>query len=133
MDGIEDVKRELETKREEIALELQAASEVICGLESDLKRIEDALGALTGKKAKGRSRSKKPVPTVEELREHVVSVRAELPFADGEKLEETVRARVKKAGKSLAGFAALYGEALSGAAGTFDLSRDSLDDHLPLT
>lgn len=111
MEGLEDVKRELETKRQELARELESARGKIAALEADLEKVDEALASLSGKKTRSRSKSKKPTPSVDDVRSIVAAVREELPFAEEEELEKAVRARIKKDGKSLAGFKALYAEA----------------------
>ncbi len=115
MEGLEDVKKELESKRLELVLELETAQGKVAEIETDLRRVDDALSALTKKKGR-KSGSRKPAlptPTVEELRAHLADARARYPFADEAQLEEHVRSSVKKSGASLAGFEALYMEALA--------------------
>ena len=133
MEGLEDVKKELEAKRQEIARELQSAKDSIGSLEGDLRRVDDALAALTGKKAKARSRAKKPAPTVDELREQIASIRADDPFAEADEVEEAVRAGVKKNGKSLTGFGDLYARAsaLVGDPGPTKPTQPSREQSLP--
>jgi peptidoglycan hydrolase CwlO-like protein len=65
MEGLEDVKKELEAKRQALSLELESAMGQVAALENDLQRVDDALRALT-KKGKGRSRSRKSSPHAEE-------------------------------------------------------------------
>ena len=104
-----------------IADELKATQERIAALQKDVDKIDDALAALDGKraKAKPRSRTKKPTPLVDELREYVRATRQQNPSVDPTRLEKQVRAYVKKAGKSLAGFAPLYQKALAQAGRPF--------------
>jgi len=70
MEGLEDVKKELEAKRQALALELQSAMGQVVGIENDLQRVDDALRALT-KKTKSRGRSKKSAPAVDEGATHI--------------------------------------------------------------
>jgi septal ring factor EnvC (AmiA/AmiB activator) len=64
MEGLNDVKQELEQKRATLAEELDRARDHMKSIEADLKRVDEALGALTGskKKSRSRSRSKKAAP-----------------------------------------------------------------------
>jgi peptidoglycan hydrolase CwlO-like protein len=55
MEGLEDVKKELEAKRQALAQELDSAVGKVASLEKDMKRVDDAIRALT----KGKSRGKK--------------------------------------------------------------------------
>lgn len=65
MEGLNDVKQELEQKRAALARELDSAKEHLKNIEADLKRVDEALGALTGskKKSRSKSRSKKSSPS----------------------------------------------------------------------
>jgi len=114
MERLEDLKHELETKRQELSAELSSARGRITAIEADLKRIAEALGALTKKKER-RRRPRKTGLTLAQLRRHLASVREELPFTQGKELEEVVRARVRQSGSPLDGFESLYAEALGPA------------------
>jgi peptidoglycan hydrolase CwlO-like protein len=58
MEGLEDVKKELEAKRQALAQELDSAVGKVASIEKDMKRVDDAIRALT----KGKSRGKKSTP-----------------------------------------------------------------------
>ena len=66
MEELDDVKKELEAKRQELARELESAKDKVSGIASDLRRVDDALRALTKRKSKSRGRSKQGKSTVEE-------------------------------------------------------------------
>jgi len=120
MEGLDDVKRELDEKRQALSSELREAQVKMDAIEADLERIDDALGALEGKKPKARSKAaKKPAVTLEELREMIASVRQDMPFAETVEFEKSVRDRVKQSGRSLAGFKKTYAEAVAGMSEPF--------------
>lgn len=114
MQGFESVEHELEARRKELEQQLAAVRGQMSEIEADLERVHDAMAALTGakKKSKSKSRTKKPVPSVEDLRQHIAHVRQENPFADAGTLEKAVRARVQQHGGSLSGFKRTFAEAL---------------------
>lgn len=115
MEGLDDVKRELDGKRQVLSDELQQAQAKIDAIEADLRKIDDALAALEGKKPKARSKApKRPAVTLEQLREMIASVRQDMPFAETIEFEKTLRERVKQSGHSLAGFKKTYEEAIAG-------------------
>lgn len=58
MEGLNDVKQELEQKRATLAGELDSARQHLKNIEADLERVDEALGALTGGKKKSRSKSR---------------------------------------------------------------------------
>jgi len=126
MQGLDDVKRELDEKREVLSQELQQTQTRIDAIEADLQRIDDALAALEGKKPKARARTsaaKKPAVTLDELREVIASVRQELPFAETVEFEKAVRDRVKQNGRSLAGFKKTFEQAIAGQSEPFGLDH----------
>lgn len=114
MQGFESVEQELDSKRRQLEQELNAVRGRAAEIEADLERVHEALGALTGhkKKAKGRSRSRKPAASVQDLHQHIAHAREQNPFADAAELESVVRARIKESGSSLSGFKTLFAEAL---------------------
>jgi peptidoglycan hydrolase CwlO-like protein len=59
MEGLEDVKKELEAKRLALAEELDSAVGKVASIEKDMKRVDDAIRALT----KGKTRSRKKTPS----------------------------------------------------------------------
>ncbi|MEQ1893780.1 MAG: hypothetical protein ABL998_14655 [Planctomycetota bacterium] len=120
MEGFESVRQELIAKQEQLERDLEAARGHMHTIETDLERVHEALTALTGeKKAKKsrRSASKKPAPSVQDLQHHIAAVRSETPFADAQAIQGAVRARVKEAGLSLAGFPTLFAQALASSPG----------------
>ena len=114
MKGLDDVKKELDGKRQVLSHELQEAQARIDAIEADLRKIDDALAALEGKKPKGRKSPKKPAVTVDELREMIASVRKEFPYAETVEFEKELRDRVKQTGRSLSNFKRTYERALEG-------------------
>lgn len=116
MEALNDVRNELETKRQELRRELESARGRIASIESDLKRVDEALGALTKPKRKKRS-SKKPALTLDHVRRHLSHVRVEHPFADGHELKQAVREAVKAAGTTMTGFDNFFAQALAEAGG----------------
>ncbi len=124
MESLEDVKKELEAKHEQLSIELESARGKMAAIEADLQRVDEALGALTNsKKGKARARSKKSAPTVDEIRKVLAAVREQFPFVEGQELAEAVRSQLKKRGGSLSGFEALYAEALTGPRSPFGQDR----------
>ena len=124
MEGLEDVKRELDGKRQVLSTELQEAQARIDALEADLRKIDDALAALEGKKPKARSKAaKKPSVTLDELREMIASIRQEMPFAETVEFEKALRERVKQSGRSLAGFKKIYEQAMADSSESFGLDH----------
>ncbi len=120
MEAFESVKHELEAKRRQLEHDLEAARGKVSGIEADLERVDEALGALTGAKRKGKSRSrsrKKPAPSVEELQRHLDRVRQQDPFADAHRLQEAVRSLVRESGASLSRFRSRFAEALASSPG----------------
>lgn len=73
MEGLDDVKKELEAKRQALAQELDSAVGKVASIEKDMKRVDDAIRALTKGKARGRKRTEKAEETVTEAE----------PFASG--------------------------------------------------
>ena len=66
MEELEDVKKELEAKRQELERELESAKDKVSGIAGDLRRVDEALRALTKRKSsKGRGRSKQSKPAAE--------------------------------------------------------------------
>ena len=65
MEELDDVKKELEAKRQALAHELECAKDKVSGIASDLRRVDEALRALTKRKSKGRSRSKQEKATTD--------------------------------------------------------------------
>jgi peptidoglycan hydrolase CwlO-like protein len=59
MEGLEDLKKELEAKRLALAEELDSAVGKVASIEKDMKRVDDAIRALT----KGKTRSRKKTPS----------------------------------------------------------------------
>jgi len=124
MEGLDDVKRELDEKRQVLSSELQQTQVKIDAIEADLQRIDDALAALEGKKPKARGKAaRKPGVTPDELRETIASVRQDMPFAETVEFEKAVRDRVKQSGRSLAGFKKTYEDAVAGMAEPFGLDH----------
>ena len=121
MEGFEVVKKELEAKRMQLEHELDEAKGKLTAIESDLRRVDEALGALTKskKKVKSRGSSRKPALTLEDMRQHLAEARYQAPFAAGRELQDAVRSLVQKSGSSLTGFETLYTEALSAVPGPF--------------
>ena len=120
MQGFESVEHELEQKRLQLEQELVGLRGRASEIEVDLERVHEALGALLGtkKKTKARGRSRKTVPSVQDLQQHIAHVREESPFADAGLLERTVRALVQQSGGSLSGFKTTFAEALLTSPGT---------------
>ena len=58
MEGFEAVKKELEAKRMQLEHELDEAKGKLAVIESDLRRVDEALGALTKSKAKKKGKSR---------------------------------------------------------------------------
>ena len=58
------------------------------------------------------------MPTLADLQQHIAAVRSEAPAADGNSIHGSVRARVREAGQSLAGFATLFAQALASSPGS---------------
>lgn len=114
MQGFESVEQELDAKRRQLEQELNSVRGRAAEIEADLERVHEALGALTGhkKKAKSRTRSRKPAASVQDLHQHIAHAREQNPFADAAELESVVRGRVKESGNSLSGFKTLFAEAL---------------------
>ena len=122
MEGLDDVKKELDEKRQVLSSELQETQVRLDAIEADLRRIDDALAALEGKKPKARGKTaKKPGVTLDELREIIASVRQDMPFAETVEFEKAVRERVKQGGRSLAGFKKTFEDAVAGMAEPFGL------------
>jgi hypothetical protein len=119
MHGFETVEHELEARRAQLEQELAAVRGRMDEIQADLERVHDAMAALTGtkKKSKAKARAKKPVPAIGELHEHIAHVRQHNPYANAAELEKAVRARVQEHGGSLAGFKALFAEALVSSPG----------------
>jgi hypothetical protein len=119
MHGFESVEHELEARRAQLEQELASVRGRMGEIEADLERVHDAMSALTGakKKSKGKSRAKKPVPSVPELHRHIAQAREENPYADAGALEKVVRVRVQEQGGSLTGFKMLFAEALLSSPG----------------
>jgi hypothetical protein len=120
MNGFDAVRHELDAKRQQLEQELQAAQGKVAELQTDLERVHEALEALIGpkKRSKGRARpGKKPAPSVQELQGHIAHVRQAKPFASAHELQKAVRALVREAGGSLAGFPRLFAEALVSSPG----------------
>ncbi len=111
MEGLDDVRMELEAKRQNLSLELDELKGQYKALEKDLKRVDDAIGALTKSRTKSR-RTRKPAVNLEEMRSFFVAAREEFPFIEGKELEQAVREQAKTEGKSLTGFADLYSQVL---------------------
>jgi|SoiMethySBSTD1v2_1073268.scaffolds.fasta_scaffold51391_3 predicted nucleic acid-binding Zn-ribbon protein len=120
MEGLEDVKKELEAKRMQLEHELDEAKGKLSAIEADLRRVDDALGALTKKKGKSRSSPKKPSLTVDSVRQNIADARLQAPFAAGRELEDLVRSLAQKSGGSMGEFEKLYVQALAGTSGPFD-------------
>lgn len=121
MEGFESVRQELIAKQQQLEHDLEAARGHMHTIEADLERVHEALSALTGEKKTRKSRrssSKKPAPTVEDLQHHIAAVRSETPFADAKTIQGAVRARVREAGLSLAGFPTLFAQALASSPGS---------------
>jgi len=115
MEGLEAVRKELEAKRSQVAEALAATRKDASALEADLERIEAALSALSGKRAKkgsGRGRAKKPSASKEEVREVILEVRRAEPQAKGDALRDAVKAGIRKRGRALTGFGIVYPKAL---------------------
>ena len=124
MEGLDDVKRELDGKRQVLSNELQEAQSKIDAIEADLHKIDDALAALEGKKPKARGKpTKRPAVTLEELREMIASVRQDMPFAETIEFEKALRERVKQSGRSLAGFKKTYEQAIADTSEPFGLDH----------
>jgi len=120
MHGFDNLRHELDAKRQQLEQELQTAQGKVAELEADLERVHQALDALLGPKrrAKGRSRSgKKPAVSVAAVQAHIVRVRAEKPYASAHELQKAVRALVRESGESLTGFPRVFAEALVSSPG----------------
>ena len=121
MEGFESVRQELIAKREQLERDLEAARGHLGTIEADLERIHEALTALTGDKkprARRKSASKRPTPSVQDLQHHIAAVRNETPFADAHAIQSSVRTRVRESGLSLAGFPTLFAQALASSPGS---------------
>ncbi len=119
MQGFETVRLELDAKRHLLEQELHAAQGKVAEIRTDLERVQEALEALIGpkKKAKGRSRSRKPAATVQDLQRHIARVREEHPYASAHELHKAVRALVRESGMSVTRFPTLFAEALVSSPG----------------
>jgi len=120
MHGFDNVRHELDAKRQQLEQELQTAQGRVVEIQADLERVLEALEALIGpkKKARGRARpGKKPATSVQELQGHITRLRAEKPFASAHELQKAVRALVRERGGSLAGFPRSFAEALVSSPG----------------
>jgi len=120
MEAFESVRQELIAKQEQLEHDLESARGHMRTVEADLERVHEALAALNGEKrtrAKRRA-TKKPVPTLADLQQHIAAVREEAPSADANSIHGSVRARVREAGQSLAGFATLFAQALVSSPGS---------------
>jgi hypothetical protein len=134
MQGFESVEHELEARRQDLERELAAVRGRMGEIEADLERVHDAMEALSGAKKKPKAkRAKKPVPTVDELRAHIVHVREHNPFADAGTLEKAVRARIQEHGGSLSGFKRTFAEALLTSPGHHGSSSASHPESHPQT
>jgi outer membrane protein TolC len=120
MHGFENVRQELDSKRQQLEQELRSAQDRVAGIRADLERVHEALEALIGskKKSKGRSRpGKRPAMTVLELQRLIARVREESPFANAKELQKAVRSLVRESGGSLTRFPTLFAEALVSSPG----------------
>lgn len=119
MQGFETVQQELDTKRNLLEQELQAAQGRVAEIRADLERVQEALEALIGpkKKPKAKARARKPAATVQVLQGHIGKVREEHPYASALELRKAVRALVREGGTSLAGFPTLFAQALLSSPG----------------
>jgi hypothetical protein len=134
MQGFETVRQELDAKRQLLEQELQSAQGKVAEIRADLERVQEALEALIGpkKKAKGRSRSRKPTATVQDLQRHIARVRAEHPYASAHELRKAVRALVRESGTSVTRFPTLFAEALVSSPG-FSGSTEPGTSFIPLS
>jgi predicted nucleic acid-binding Zn-ribbon protein len=122
MEGFEAVKKELEAKRMQLEHELDEAKGRLAAVEGDLRRVDEALGALTKskKKAKKSGAPRKPALTLGELRQHLAEAQHQSPFAAGRELQDVVRSLAERSGSSMTHFEELYTQALISVPGPFD-------------